>query len=639
MGAMRIPTGTAALLGFFALFLVAAGAAPAAAPRFRLAVLKASYFDLGLGPDWTYAWPLLELAAGDVLLAIDELDVAAYDWQDQRIVLTPEVSLRLLAAAQELPGASERLCKLRALWLDDDLKDILANRGFVVSIDGRPLYGGILGHYTSVLYPVILAAMDDSRRIELRLLPAQFPDWSWDDGLEFLDADWREEVEALQRLILDPRIESLFAGLGTPARPPPVVAPARPAPPVVAPVRLGVDADWDDIWKSWELRFLMPDEVAEVRYRLAGRDSDWIATVREGPIGELEPGCHRVDVEALDFAGEPVGTYTLWLDPDREMIASYRNRLERTPDRWVRFEDHEDETRLSFFPDFGYGGALAELRYSIDDCGLDRRIPLAHEKLGVRGGPFFEALPEAAAFVCVQLVYRDGVTNEPRRFYRHPEQDPGPPSTAPPVDAGPVSLSVGYAGSSWTLYFVYESEWLIRRIQYRFAGEPEWHTTGPAAGIDLITGERLPRSWVVLETHKVTLGRHRIEVVLTDWDGVEHGPYGVGFDPEREIVNEAKDWAFDPELGWVDFLTETLFSISILDNAMDGLREVRYSIDGCELDRRLPFRPWTYLGEDPGHHDYSMVRVPDPVGSVCVQLVFRDGEVTEPRLYHRQPDE
>lgn len=222
-----------------------------APPRFRLEILMADWQDLEHAQDWESAWPRLEKAAGKDLLSLDERDVAAYDWPAQRIVLRPEASLRLLAAAQKLPDMPERLYKLRALWSTDDLIDIVNPRGFVVSLDGRPLYGGIFLSKTSNLsmrYPVIHAAMDDSRRIVLRFSPIQFSFGSlWDNGtgdalespahpalseiqsvfpdvLERMSPEGREEIETFKRLILDSRIKALFADLGTPAQPPAVPA-------------------------------------------------------------------------------------------------------------------------------------------------------------------------------------------------------------------------------------------------------------------------------------------------------------------------------------------------------------------------------------------------------------------------------
>ena len=248
----------------------------------------------------------------------------------------------------------------------------------------------------------------------------------------------------------------------------------------------------------------------------------------------------------------------------------------------------------------------------------------------------------------MQLVYRDGVTIPPRRFYRDPEQiarlakPPAPVAEAPA--AGPVTLSTSVSSSGWMLLFNLDSDHLPRAIHYRFADDPGWRSTGPSTSINLITGERLPKTWFVIEAHGLTLGRHRIDVKLTDWNGVESGPYTVWFDPEGEILAKAREelGKRDEEWDWAGFDHDsgdtTLLWFSKVESHLEALREVRYSLDGCALDRRLPFRPWTYLGEDQGL-DEAFVRLPRTVKSACIQLVFRDGEVTEPRQFFHKPEE
>ena len=655
------------ILAAFGLALLAGMASPVwpaepgeASPHFRLDILMADWQDLDQAQDWESAWPRLKNAAGNVFFSIGERDVAAYDWQAQRIVLEPEASLRLLAAAQKLPDMPERLYKLRALWSTDDLWHIVHHRGFLVSLDGRPLYGGIFLDKSSNLsmdYPVIHSAMDGSRRIVLRFSPIQFSFGSlWDNGtgdalesathpavrelravfpdaLERMSPEGREEIEAFKRLILDSKVKALFADLGTPVEPPvvPVVEKTGGPPVLVSANPYSRDAD-----EGWSLYFGYPDDVAEIRYRMAG-DSEWSVAGYHGEasLGRLGPGRHQIEIEALDFAGERAGRYTMWLDPEREAILGSRNILESTYNSWVDIGGYKDfdKARFTYSHLSNHRDALQEVRYSFDDCDLDLRLPLSSEDKG------YEWVSPTVSYVCVQLVYRDGETTAPCRFHRNPEEiarlakPPAPVGEAPA--AGPVALGTSVSSSGWTLLFLFDSS--ARAIHYRFADDPEWRSTGPGTAINLVTGERLPKTWFVLEAHKVTLGRHRIEVKLTDWNGVESGPYTVWFDPEREIIDEARSELREPESEWAEFdfdaEDKTLFRFSEVLDHLEALREVRYSIDGCALDRRLPFRPWTWLGEDQGDYDDGLVWLPRTVKSACVQLVFRDGEVTEPRQY------
>jgi hypothetical protein len=639
-------------------------------PRFRLDVLTADWHGLGRAQDWETAWPRLQEAAAEVFLSIDEREMAAYDWQAQRIVLEPEAGARLLAAARKLPEASERLHKLRALWSTDDLREIVNPRGFVVSLDGRPLYGGIFLDKHSNLsmeYPVLHSAVDEHRRVVLRFSPIQWSFGSlWDDGtgdalesevhpavselrevfpdaVERMGPERRKAIDRFRRLIRNPQVQAFFAERGTPARPPAVAAVAKPLPgppPLVTANPYSRRAD-----EGWSLYFGYPDDVAEVRYRLAGdpEDSAWgVAGLHgQGYLGRLAPGRHRVDVEALDWGGETVGRYALWLDPEREAILQARYTLEMTYNSWVGFSDREEYSYFFYSHLQSYRDALKEARYSLDDCGLDRRVPLfpPEKKPGEsEAGRLYEQVSPAVSYACVQLVYRDGETTAPRRVYHHPEEiarDAPPPAPTAEAPGEVLAVNASLSSSGWSLSFQLEES--AREVRYRLADDAEWRSTGPGTVVNLATGERLARTWIVLETHRVRAGRHRIDVKVTGWDGAESGLYTAWFDPEHELVAGAKKTLLEPGGEWAKFDRDsgdnTLLYLSGISGAMDGLREVRYSLDGCSLHQRLPFRPWSYLGEHTKNYDHGHLWLPRTVRSFCVQLVFRDGEVTEAREY------
>jgi hypothetical protein len=624
----------------------------AAEPRFRMTVLMQDWEDLERAQTWEEAWPRLRKASGAPFFTIDERDVAAYDWQAQRIVLRPEVSLRVLEAAQRLPRVSDRIRRLKALWSTDDLWEAVDKRGFLVSLGGEPLYGGIFLRKDSQLsmdYPVIHTAMDEDRRIVLRFSPSQFSFGSlWDDGSgdaledgvhpavrefrevfpdvkERLGEDNWKRIESFKRRIQDPRIQAVFAGLKTPAQAPLVAKVERLAP--AQPVLIGATPYSRDPQEGWSLYFSWPDAVSEVRYRRAGdgKTSEWGAASDQGQarLGRLYPGRYKIDIEAIDWAGEVAGRYVFGLDPEREALFSDKILLEETSS-WVSFYDGEkgDTASLYFMGLRGHGDALREIRYSLDGCSLDRRFPMSFE--GIDGKEkYYEPVPPETVFACIQLVYRDGEATAPRRFPHHdaePEPAPSEPAASPVPSPGPqpVSLSILGRSQGWRLYLDLEEGRSARAIRYRFGNDSEWSSTRPDVHVNLLTGERFPSQIVWLSPEKVQLGRHRLEVKLTDWNGVESGPYVLWFDLEAEIVKEG-----------LDFMR--LFS------SRDALREIRYSLDGCALDQRLPFRPWTRLGDVPADTESFFIRSAKGVQSVCVQLVFRDGEVSEPRQYFRKP--
>ncbi|HEV7786880.1 MAG TPA: hypothetical protein VGQ28_16155, partial [Thermoanaerobaculia bacterium] len=320
--------------------------AAAARGRFQLAVLAEEG-----GSDWADAWPRLQAAVAEPLLVVDEHDVEAYDWAAQRIVLRSEVTPRFLPVLQKLMPSDKRLQKLKALWEGSYLV-YLGHQGFVVSLGGQPLYGGVFLDKASqmdIRYPVLHADMDEENRIVLRFSPIHYPFGSlWDDGTsgdaldspaslsvkevqsafkqafpevrtpkDYLSKEERELVARFKRLILDSRVQALFSRLGVPAQ-----APRHPRENLAggpAPVQpLVVLNPW--LIHYWELHFELgdPDSVAEIRIR-AGDDAirHRISPDQHQIRLKMHPewltaGRHRFEVKLVDFAGVESAPYVYW---------------------------------------------------------------------------------------------------------------------------------------------------------------------------------------------------------------------------------------------------------------------------------------------------------------------------------------
>jgi hypothetical protein len=425
-------------------------------PRFQLAFLRQDRKGLGLRDAWEPDWPRLQAAAGDPLLRLDERDVVAYDAENLRIVLRPAVTPRLLAAVRALPGrVPVWLRGITNLWSSEDLNTVLDERGFVVSVDGRPLYGGIVllpGAERAISYPTLNAAVDGDRHIVLQLLfrPLRIP----------VKAG---EVEPYEPLLRDPRIQKLFAARGTPAQPPSL--PKAPAKRVAASIPLNV-MPWTQ--ESHLLLYFRPasrEKIAEIRCRLADApDASWNIADSDLRIdlGQLYPGSHRFEVEAYDLDGKALGTYsfTHLFDPPAEKLLAQKKDLAKAANDWVKLDfNGRKEGFLHFTTLVGAKEALREIRYSLDSCVLDRRYPLSKPPDAEK---YYEKVPETTRFACVQLVYRDGETTEPRRFYEYlppakpadiaPEPAAAATSpAAPPGPPGPVTLRGQLSNQGWAL--------------------------------------------------------------------------------------------------------------------------------------------------------------------------------------------
>ncbi len=636
---MRTPT-----LAAVALVLLIGGPRPGRsagtpAPRFQIAFLRQDSQSLGLSNAWEADWPRLQAAAANPLLLLDERDVVAYDAETLRIVLRPAVTPRLLAAVQALPGLPEWPRKLKALWSTGELNMVLDERGFVVSLDGRPLYGGIVlrGTERIIHYPTLDAAMDGDRHIVLHL---SFP--------ALAIPVKAGAVEPYERLLRDPRLQKLFAARGTPEHPP--SRPKAPAKRVAASIPLNV--------MPWPLNGRMKlyfrpasrEKIAEIRCRLADpSDSPWIVADSDLGADLGTPGHHRVEVEVFGLDGAALGTYSFFLDPQDEELRFRKKILTETANGWVELGDREEwkEKTLYFAHLVSYKEALREVRYSLDSCALDRRFPLSPpapgaSPHGIGGDKLYENVPKTVGFACVQLVYRDGETTEPRRFYNPLPPPAGTPepavagSPAPLPGPAPVTLHTQRSNIGWLFNFQIAARHTVRDIRYRFAPDSEWRSTGTDSEINLLSGQRSPSTEVAVDPLRVTPGRHRVDVKLVDWKGGESGPYALWFDPAAEVLLDAKENLRGEEIPWATFsghLGQAQIFFPLL-SYKDAFREIRYSFDTCDLDRKFPFDPWTDLTQPPKMTEKKgYVDMPAKTSFVCVQFVFRDGEVTEPRRF------
>lgn len=175
-------------------------------------------------------------------------------------------------------------------------------------------------------------------------------------------------------------------------------------------------------------------------------------------------------------------------------------------------------------------------------------------------------------------------------------------------------------------------------IQYRFDGDGAWRSTGLYPRQSPRTGRNHPATVLPIDPREATPGRHRLDVLLVNLDGAESGPYTFWFDPQRQILAEAKSLLGDPgqkpfAAFWdsgPDIDNATLYFAPLI-NHRDALREIRYSINDCDLDGTLPFKTWDDLARSPSPTGNAYLHFPKAISYACFQLVFRDGEIMEPR--------
>jgi hypothetical protein len=226
-----------AALSLTGLLLATAPPAPARpAEHFTLRVLAHDWFQLGLGYDYKQAWQILQQQSPGTLAAIAEGDVESFDWPCQTLTLTPAASERLRNTLSQPPRLKRGEKPLGAV-AGIDLEHSLYLKGFLLELDGRPLYGGVFLDALSVMmieYPVIRTDELANGRLAFHIAPMQ--EWSsyadpaasvdpavnemratlgesWDDHLK--DPKYKARLDGFWAKLRDPRLQEFFARQGT----------------------------------------------------------------------------------------------------------------------------------------------------------------------------------------------------------------------------------------------------------------------------------------------------------------------------------------------------------------------------------------------------------------------------------------
>ncbi|MEP7009050.1 MAG: hypothetical protein ABJC13_01880 [Acidobacteriota bacterium] len=396
---------------------------------------------------------------------------------------------------------------------------------------------------------------------------------------------------------------------------------------------------------GWDVRFLLAHVLdgTRIRYRRLGAD-DWkellAANDLAGPLdlGTIGTGEQVVEVELFDPEKEKVtaGPFRLSFDPEKERIRQVRYLLEQAvPSGWVAFNESTEEQIYAYFGTvWSRKEALRSIRYSLDDCNLDS-TPVA---------PGYFPITSRFTYLCMQLVYADGVVTPPRIFFQHrpaATEHPRRPPAPDTLPVAPVRLESERSNSGWSLSFQAEDEDSVAEYRYRLETDSEWRSGGELPWTNPATGRRAGNPKIALDPLRVMFGPQRIEVELVGWDGVVSRPYALWFDPDAEVLSIAKTTFADSDQEWgifgdgddQDFFYFAVFGVR------DALREIRYSVDDCAVGKRFEFPPWNDVADSPPEPDVTSIRLPKATAFVCVQLVLTDGTVTEIRKFNHATEE
>jgi hypothetical protein len=183
---------------------------------------------------------------------------------------------------------------------------------------------------------------------------------------------------------------------------------------------------------GWMLNFFIMDEhPREIFYRFDG-EADFRSTGfsqvpdrRSGlpqprPFAMVPPvkGTRELFVKYLDSRGRERGPYRLLLDANQQLVASTKEVLEITKP-WVAFREYPEGQWLAYFTHLlAYKNALKEIRYSVDDDALSKRVRFTPSPGISEGDEMTVKIPPQTRYVCVKLVFVDGSEWPPERFSR-----------------------------------------------------------------------------------------------------------------------------------------------------------------------------------------------------------------------------
>jgi hypothetical protein len=201
--------------------------------------------------------------------------------------------------------------------------------------------------------------------------------------------------------------------------------------------------------------------------------------------------------------------------------------------------------------------------------------------------------------------------------------------------APPITVTGMASSSGWLVQFHLPPG--ARDVQYRLPDDRAFETLGSVSWIhDPTTQRPMAQTWVTIPFDRIP-GPTTIEVRWVDADGIARGPTALRFEPASEAVASTRsilgmvtEWvAFRPGAELRTNGTYLYFTTLLVYKY--ALREIRWSVDSEDLERRVHFTP----SDRPGiaNDDELYAVLPGRPGFVAVQLVYIDGSTSPIRRF------
>jgi hypothetical protein len=192
------------------------------------------------------------------------------------------------------------------------------------------------------------------------------------------------------------------------------------------------------------------------------------------------------------------------------------------------------------------------------------------------------------------------------------------------------------SNSGWSVTFSFAGP--VTAISWRLGDTGEFDETGFLDVIDQRTGRRMANPTVQLDPDQKAA---KIWVRYEDLNGVRQGPFPIDFDPTAELARDMRrslemtsgDWLLLQE----GYKSGLLLYYTHLVTYRCAIREARIGIDTTAPRQILPLP--TCNERDPYASPADLrpyMQVPPATAMVSVELTYRDGTISKPKIIKRK---
>jgi len=196
----------------------------------------------------------------------------------------------------------------------------------------------------------------------------------------------------------------------------------------------------------------------------------------------------------------------------------------------------------------------------------------------------------------------------------------------------PIAMFSRHNGG-WTVVFSIADPTL--GISWRMGEAGDFRETGFMDTLDPRTRKRMPNPSIELSADAPAA---TIQVRYVDTNGEVQGPFPIRFDPEAALIRDQRKILDMTATSWLSFreFNGLLVYYTHLMSYRCAIREVRVGIDSTVPDKVLKMPPCDM--RDPSvipHDSQPYLKLAPATKSVSVELVYRDGSVSEIKSFRR----